>query len=110
MDVLVPEGEIDNPDNVTGVTAIARQNEIVIQWNLNADDGLHNSIANYIVQVSKDSGNTWNTGNQVTGNSTSYIFNRDTNADGFPERETFATWRVRVTAVNIYGKNSTPTV
>lgn len=110
MDVLVPEGEIDNPDNVTGVTAIARQNEIVIQWNLNADDGLHNSIANYIVQVSKDSGNTWNTGNQVTGNSTSYIFNRDTNADGFPERETFATWCVRVTAVNIYGKNSTPTV
>lgn len=110
MDVLVPEGEITEPDNVTGVTAIARQNEIVIQWNLNADDGLHNSIANYIVQVSKDSGNTWNTGNQVTGNSTSYIFNRDTNADGFPERETFATWRVRVTAVNIYGKNSTPTV
>lgn len=110
MDVLVPEGEIGNPDNVTGVTAIARQNEIVIQWNLNADDGLHNSIANYIVQVSKDSGNTWNTGNQVTGNSTSYIFNRDTNADGFPERETFATWCVRVTAVNIYGKNSTPTV
>lgn len=110
MAVLIPEGQIDNPDNVTGVIAIAKQNEIIIQWNLNADDGLHNSIANYIVQVSKDSGNTWNTGNQVTGNSTSYIFNRDTNADGFPERETFATWRVQVTAVNIYGKNSTPTV
>lgn len=106
MDLLVPEGEIGNPDAVIGLIAVARENNIVIQWYPSAGEGLKNSIKNYVVQISKDNGTYWENFRTVADSSVNYIYNRSPSAEHYPEREYFAGWKFRVKAVNIYGKES----
>lgn len=102
MDVLVPEGEIGNPDVVSGLTAVANQNEIVINWNP-LGNGLKNTIKRYYVEIKKGN-NDWQSFTFTTANTARYVFDRT--SDGYPEYTAFNNWKFRVKAENIYGKVS----
>lgn len=102
MDVLVPEGEIGNPDVVSGLTAVANQNEIVINWDP-LGNGLKNTIKRYYVEIKKGN-NDWQSFTFTTANTARYVFDRT--SDGYPEYTAFNNWKFRVKAENIYGKLS----
>lgn len=102
MDVLVPEGEIGNPDVVSGLTAVANQNEIVINWNP-LGNGLKNTIKRYYVEIKKGN-NDWQLFTFTTANTARYVFDRT--SDGYPEYTAFNNWKFRVKAENIYDKLS----
>lgn len=102
MDVLVPEGEIGNPDVVSGLTAVANQNEIVINWDP-LGNGLKNTIKRYYVEIKKGN-NDWQLFTFTTTNTARYVFDRT--SDGYPEYTAFNNWKFRVKAENIYGKVS----
>ena len=102
MDVLVPEGEIGNPGVVSGLTAVANQNEIVINWDP-LGNGLKNTIKRYYVEIKKGN-NDWQSFTFTTANTARYVFDRT--SDGYPEYKAFNNWKFRVKAENIYGKLS----
>lgn len=102
MDVLVPEGEIGNPDVVSGLTAVANQNEIVINWDP-LGNGLKNTIKRYYVEIKKGN-NDWQLFTFTTANTARYVFDRT--SDGYPEYTAFNNWKFRVKAENIYDKLS----
>ena len=102
MDVLVPEGEIGNPDVVSGLTAVANQNEIVINWDP-LGNGLKNTIERYYVEIKKGN-NDWQSFTFTTANTARYVFDRT--SDGYPEYTAFNNWKFRVKAENIYNKLS----
>ena len=102
MDVLVPEGEIGNPDVVSGLTAVANQNEIVINWDP-LGNGLKNTIKRYYVEIKKGN-NDWQSFTFTTANTARYVFDRT--SDGYPEYTAFNNWKFRVKAENIYDKLS----
>jgi len=104
MNVLVPDGEIGDPDSVTGLIAAARQNEIKLEWNPPTSDGIKEGIKTYYVECSKNNGEEWLQLIKTNTNSASYTFNRAT--DGYPKASVFSTWKFRVRAENIYGKLS----
>ena len=100
MDVLVPEGEIGNPDVVSGLTAVANQNEIVINWDP-LGNGLKNTIKRYYIEIKRGTSAQWTAINTVKN---VYYFDRET--DGYPEATTLANWKIRAKAINIYGNLS----
>ena len=94
--------EIGPPDIPQGLTAIAGKDSISISW-LPPKTGLKNIIKEYVIQVKK--GNTsWGNDWESSGTTTQYIFFRS--EDGYPEATELSSWRIRVKAVNIYGKES----
>lgn len=103
--------DVGNPDSVEGLTAVAKRDSISISWSSARDNGLSNSIKYYILKISKDNGVSWSDPIYLTDYSYEYVFTRTgQGSDGYPEASAFANWKVKVVAVNIYGKNSTPTV
>ena len=103
--------DVGDPDSVEGLTAVAKRDSISISWSSARDNGLSNSIKYYILKISKDNGVSWSTPIYLTECSYEYIFTRSgQGSDGYPEASAFDNWKVEVVAVNIYGKNSTPTV
>ena len=64
-------------------------------------NGLNNLTVRYIIELDKDGkSSTISTSNLYT----EYTYNRVT--DGYPEADELARWKVRVKAVNVYGKES----
>ena len=104
----VNEGPVETPDTITSITANATENAVVITWAVPNSSGLKNNIKSYIVEISKDGGVTYPIRVKVGTNEYSYVFNRGTGGDGYPEASYFSNWRVKVTAENVYGKTSTP--
>ncbi|SEQ46108.1 Putative phage tail protein [Treponema bryantii] len=108
MDLLVPDGEIGNPDSVDELVAVANRDSISISWSAIRDNGLNNSIKCYILKISKDNGVSWSDPIYLTDCSYEYVFTRTgQGSDGYPEASAFANWKVEVVAENIYGKKST---
>lgn len=94
--------EIGPPDIPQGLVATAEKDRISISWQPPAP-GLKNIIKEYVLQVKKGNsswGNDW----ESSGTSTQYFFFRS--EDGYPEATELSSWRIRVKAVNIYGKES----
>ena len=108
MDLLVPDGEIGNPDSVDELVAVANRDSISISWSAIRDNGLNNSIKCYILKISKNNGVSWSDPIYLTECSYEYIFTRSgQGSDGYPEASAFDNWKVEVVAENIYGKKST---
>ena len=105
MDLLVPDGEIGNPDSVDNLVAVANRDSIYISWSAIRDNGLNNSIKCYILKISKNNGVSWSDSIYLTECSYEYIFTRSgQGSDGYPEASALANWKVKVVAENIYGK------
>ena len=93
--------EVGRPDNVTGLTARAAETGIELSWNP-IGTGLANSLKEYEIQKSTNSGATWQAAASAETNSTSIRF---TSSQHY-EASDFGSWRYRVRAVNLYGKES----
>lgn len=101
-EIFSGEGEkIGTPDIPRGVKAEAAMDGIRVSW-LNPNPGLKNIIKEYQVELSRgyEFAEKWTT----TATETDYKFYRPT--DGYPEATDLDKWKVRVKAVNIYGKES----
>ncbi len=105
--LLIRPEEIGRPPIVSGLTALATENGITVNWDSIPSTGLQNSIKHYLIELSKDGGQTWTALSPVGTNQ--YIFNfvrSGEGAVGYPEADFFESWRFRVKAENIYGKES----
>lgn len=92
---------VDNPDKITGLKAVARENDIYVSFNA-LETSIKNSIQKYIYKLNKGDGVWFLFETQVNG--FSYEFNRL--IDGFPEAEEIAKWEWCVSAVSVYGKEN----
>lgn len=92
---------VDNPDKITGLKAVARENDIYVSFNA-LETSIKNSIQKYIYKLNKGDGVWLLFETQVNG--FSYEFNRL--IDGFPEAEELAKWEWCVSAVSVYGKEN----
>lgn len=98
--------EVSNPDTPAGLTAVATRDSVELRWNP-LGLGLKNTVQYYSVQVSFDSGTTWNDAGRSKTNGFSFAIERTgKNYPGFPEAADFLPWRFRVEATSIYGKVS----
>lgn len=98
--------EMGNPDNITGLTAIATRDYIQITWNP-LGQGLRNALQYYTVQVSFDEGVSWNDAGLCKTNSFDYEIARDGVVyPAYPEASDFSNWRFRVKVKSIYNKES----
>ena len=93
--------ETDIPATPPNVSAVASMEGITITWG-SLGTGLNNVIRHFVVEMSK--GGVFEEVGKV-GN-TSYIYYFKRAEDGYPEATDLASWRVRVKAVNVYGKES----
>ena len=91
------------PDNITGFTAVADQNDIYLAWSP-LGQGLRNTVQKYTVQVSFDSGVTWE--DAGTSKTNSFDFILDHSLYGYLEWEDFSTWRFRVSVTSVYSRVS----
>ena len=96
---------IGNPLPVRNLSAEAEKDGVDVRWLQPNGSGLANTISHYVIEVSKDGGTTWTESGKSS--SLSYLHPFDRTVDGYPEYSAFSTWRVRVTAVNVYGGEST---
>lgn len=102
---IINTGDIVSAPSIpTGLSAIAGESSISLSWSIAFNRGLANSILNYELQLSKNSGTTWTTVAKPLDSYYDYVFNRKT--DGYPEKSDLANYRFRVKAVNIYNKES----
>lgn len=88
------------PEAPTDIRLICNKDGVNASWTFLAG-GLRNSIRHYIVELCKD-GRT----QTFTTTETFHAYNFDRKFDGYPEAEELARWKVRVKAVNVYGKES----
>ncbi len=95
--------EIDAPDTITYLEAIAKKNEISLEW-APLGVGLKNTVQYYEVDYSTDNGETWENAGISKTNSMAFIIDRE--KFGYPEASDFATWQFRVIAASIYSKRS----
>ncbi|MBR0495396.1 MAG: hypothetical protein IJJ71_04370 [Treponema sp.] len=102
--LLSGDTDIGTPDSVAGLTAIAREKDILITWNPASEDGLKNTIKYYSVEISRDGGEHWSNAADTNKDSLTYPFDR--NIVGYPESDEVSTWFVRARAVNVYGNAS----
>lgn len=103
LSTLLTETEImPPPDKPVDVTTRADGAAITIQWRKFSNEA-KNNISRYEVIIDRGNGST--TLASTTMQELTYAFHRPT--DGYPEAADLAEWRVRVKAVNIYGKEST---
>ena len=96
---------IGSPDIVTSLEAKALENGISISWAPVNTNGLRNVIKQYIIEISKDEGETWQALPSVYNSFTTYNFNR-ASVEDYLEAVDFISWRFRVKAENVYGKMS----
>lgn len=101
-------GNIGNPNPVRSLSAKAEKDGVSVKWLQPDGGGLSNTISHYSIEISKDGGTTWSPSGKSSDLSYTHTFDRTT--DGYPEAAAFATWKVRVTAVNVYGGESTKVV
>ncbi|MBR6079931.1 MAG: hypothetical protein IKP60_07230 [Treponema sp.] len=99
---------IGKPSAIKNLTASAVRDGIEVKWSQPEGGGLVSTISYYSIEISKDGGTTWSPSGKSSDLSYTHTFDRTT--DGYPEATAFATWRVRVTAVNVYGGDSTKVV
>lgn len=88
------------PEAPTDIRLVCNKDGVNASWTFLAG-GLRNSIRHYIVELYKD-GRT----QTFTTTETFHTYNFDRKFDGYPEAEELARWKVRVKAVNVYGKES----
>lgn len=93
--------EIGPPDEPRGVSVEAGQFALEIRWQP-PSPGLKNIIKQYVATVTKPDGQRAEV--VGTGTGTTYSFYRPT--DGYPEAADLDKWRVKVKAVNTWGKES----
>ena len=99
---------IGNPSAIRNLTASAVRDGIEVKWSQPEGGGLVSTISYYVIEISKDGGTTWSPSGKSSDLSYTHTFDRTT--DGYPEAAAFATWKVRVTAVNVYGGESAKVV
>jgi hypothetical protein len=92
-----------DPNNVSNLTAVADEHVIHVAWSP-LGQGLRNTVQKYTIQVSFDSGVTWEDAGTSKTNSFDYAIDRT--RFGYPEAEAFSTWRMRVQIMSIYNKTS----
>lgn len=102
--VISGTSDVGSPSAVTFLAASATADSIRIEWTPSTDEGLANSIKDFVVEIKKGSTAKWEAVATVTDSSCSYQFDRTT--DGYPEASTLETWAIRVKAENIYGSSS----
>ncbi|MBP5452912.1 MAG: hypothetical protein J6Y16_11800 [Treponema sp.] len=104
---VVSGGEsIGNPDDITGLSAVASRDYIQLSWNP-VGHGLRNSVQYYALQVSFNAGSSWTDAGQSKTNSFDYELSRKgTNYPKYPEATDFANWRFRVKVRSIYNNES----
>lgn len=94
------------PDDITSVSALAKQDYIDITWNWSGSS-LGNAIKRFIIEISKDGGTNWST---FYSSSTRYVYYFDRSIEGYPEKNSGSfrldLWRVRIKAENIYNQIS----
>lgn len=93
--------EIGPPDEPRGVSVEAGQFGLEIRWQP-PSPGLKNIIKQYVATVTKQDGQRAEV--VGTGTGTTYSFYRP--EDGYPEAADLNKWRVKVKAVNTWGKES----
>lgn len=105
--ILINPDEIGNPANVDASTliAVASESGITVKWKAIPSTGLQDAIKHYLIEISKNGGQTWTALTPSATNQFFYTFDRE-GADGYPEAEDFESWRFRVKAENLYGKTS----
>ena len=98
--------EIGNPDNITGLLAIATRDSVQLSWNP-LGQGLRNALQYYSVQVSFDGGVSWiDTGRSKTNGYNFELSRSGEDYPAYPEASDFASWRFRVKVRSIYNKDS----
>lgn len=93
--------EIANPDKISRLKATAEEDGISVTVGA-LGEGLKNNIEKILFQLNKGD-DTWYE-YESAGYSFFYEFDRE--KDGYPEYMDLQNWKVRVKAVNIYGKES----
>lgn len=99
---VINGGSADKPPKLTISECYVNRDGISVNVFL-VGKTLKDSVKSVIYELSKDSGATWK---EISKNSTNCFYNFDRINDGYPEKEDFATWRVRAKSVNIYGNKS----
>ena len=104
---VVSGGEsIGNPDDITGLSAVASRDYIALSWQA-AGQGIKNAIQYYAVQVSLNAGSQWKDAGTSKNNSYQFILSRSgTDYPAYPEANDFTDWRFRVKARSIYDTES----
>ena len=98
--------EIGNPDNITGLVAIATRDYVQVSWNP-LGQGLRNALQYYSVQVSFDGGVSWiDTGRSKTNSYNFELSRSGEDYPAYPEASDFTDWRFRVRVRSIYNKDS----
>lgn len=101
-ELLSGEAErIGPPDTPTLDAVVANRDGLAISI-LPAGIGLKNSMRNYKISIYR--GKNWNITIESVLPTATYLFYRL--EDGYPEADELASWKVRVKAVNVYGKES----
>ena len=93
---------ITGPDIPLNLAASASRDGIDAICTINAR-GQNNVLSSIVWEFSRDEGKTWAV-YETKSTAWSYTFNR--RSDGYPEATELEKWRVRVKAVNLYGKES----
>lgn len=98
--------EVGNPDDITGLTAIATRDSVSLSWDA-LGLGLRNTVQFYQIEISFDSGITWAIAGTSKTNSFDFMFTRNgIDYPAYPEANDFLTWRFRVKVRSIYNKDS----
>lgn len=90
-----------NPDKPIDITASANGDGITIAWRKFSEKE-NNRISRYEVTIDRGNGSSALAATTMT--TLTYSFYRPD--DGYPEASDLSSWRVRVKAVNVYGKES----
>lgn len=106
-EAVMNEGSDTPPSAPTNLTAVAEEIGVQLKWTPVAQNGLNNTIKHYVVEISKDAGETWTELGTTFNSDYMYVFKRTgEGADGYPEVDDFDDWLFRIKAVNIYGYSS----
>ncbi len=104
IDIEQGNANVGKPDKPTDFVAVAEEDGIQLNWNPPINGGLKNSLKNYTIEISKDSGVNWNPCIEL--GTTEYLYRFDRSTEGYPESSDFITWKFRIKAVNIYDYES----
>ena len=90
---------VDKPDKITGVKAVASEKGIYVSFNQLSSE-VKNNIGKYIYKLNKGDGVIYLFESQING----FTYEFDRLVDGFPEAEDIKDWEWTVSAVSVYGK------
>ena len=92
---------VDKPDKITGVKAVASEKGIYVSFNQLSSE-VKNNIGKYIYKLNKGDGVLFLFESQVNG----FTYEFDRLVDGFPEADDIKDWEWCVSAVSVYGKEN----